>query len=687
MTDEDVYRSGLERGVEAGAARQMAQTIGAAQRSGTRAAAEAAWQVISESYIKPGQDFALHAWLYEQCYGFQALTQAPGPAWFPSTERVAGANVTRLARELGMPGGYRALHRWSVENREAYWERTIETLRVRFRRPYARLLDASRPTRPEWLVGAQLNIVESCFQADPASVAIVESTPAGSTETMSVGELRKLSARVANGLAWNGIGPGDTVAMIAPLSRTTVATYLGVIAAGATVVSIADSFAAEEIATRLRIAKVRMVITQDAIRWGGKRIGLYERVAAASTVPVLVVQSDEGVPTLRAGDRLWKECLSGDESLRAIPGAAQDAINILFSSGTTGEPKAIPWDHTTPIKCAADAHFHHDLHPGDVACWPTNLGWMMGPWLIFAALMNQATLALHLQAPQDRAFGQFVQNAGVTMLGCVPSLVRAWRQSGCMRGLDWSAVRAFSSTGECSNPSDMLYLMHLAGYRPVIEYCGGTEIGGAYLTSTVVEPNIPATFSTPALGLEVEVFDQGRRAPVGEVFIAGPSIGLSTRLLNRDHDAVYFGDTPVGADGAPLRRHGDELELLAGGYYRMVGRADDTMNLGGIKVGCAEIERVLQGLPQVLDTAAVAVPPPGGGPSQLVIFAVLRAGVEASAAEVLAAMQVAIREQLSPLFRVHQVHLVAALPRTASNKILRRDLRAGLTRNGGDSGV
>src|SRR5581483_1571057 len=215
-------------------------------------------------------------------------------------------------------------------------------------------------------------------------------------------------------------------------------------------------------------------------------------------------------------------------------------------------------------------------------------------------------------------------DAGVTMLGLVPSIVRSWRQTDCMRGVDWSRLRAFSSSGECSNADDMRFLMQLAGGRPIIEYCGGTEIGGAYITSTVVQPNIPSTFSTPALGIDIRLFDEnGKLATRGEAFLVGPSIGLSHRLLNRDHDAVYFSDVPI-ENGAPLRRHGDELERLPNGYYRAIGRADDTMNLGGIKVGCAEIERALLGIDGVQETAAVAIAPPGGGPSRLVIFAVTR---------------------------------------------------------------
>ena len=371
--------------------------------------------------------------------------------------------------------------------------------------------------------------------------------------------------------------------------------------------------------------------------------------------------------------------MSDDDRLCPVEASPHDPINILFSSGTTGEPKAIPWDHTTPLKCAADGHFHQDLHPGDVACWPSSLGWMMGPWLIFAALLNRATMALYANAPTDAVFGQFVRDAKVNLLGVVPSLVRAWRQTRCMEGIDWSAIRAFSSTGECSNPEDMQYLMDLPGGRPVIEYCGGTEIGGGYVTGTVVEPNNPSEFTTPALGLDIVLIgDDGKLSNRGEAYIEGPAIGLSWRLLNRDHDEVYYAGSPAGPTGVPLRRHGDELERSADGRYRVAGRSDDTMNLGGIKVGCAEIERVLNPLPGVLETAAVAISPPGRGPSLLVIFLVPREPSSRSANEWKPVLQQAIRAQLNPLFHVHQVNLATSLPRTASNKVMRRELRAKL---------
>jgi acetyl-CoA synthetase len=372
----------------------------------------------------------------------------------------------------------------------------------------------------------------------------------------------------------------------------------------------------------------------------------------------------------------WQQFIDTGPQVEPYLADPGETTNILFSSGTTGEPKAIPWTHASPIKCVVDGYLHQDIQPHDRVAWPTNLGWMMGPWLIYASLVNRATIALYGGAPTGREFGTFVQDAGVTMLGVIPSLVKTWRATDCMRWLDWSRVRRFSSTGECSNPDDMLYLMSLGGYKPVIEYCGGTELAGGYIGSTVAQPNVPAAFSTPSFGIELVMAIEGdSKSEAGEIFLVPPSIGMSTELLHHDHRAVYFEDTPLGPRGQTLRRHGDAMQRLPGGYYRALGRVDDTMNLGGIKVSSVEIERVLNTLDGIRETAAIACSPSGGGPSLLWIFAVPQADCNDDADILRGRMQTAIRQHLNPLFKIDQVSVTDVLPRTASHKIMRRVLR------------
>ncbi len=211
----------------------------------------------------------------------------------------------------------------------------------------------------------------------------------------------------------------------------------------------------------------------------------------------------------------------------------------------------------------------------------------------------------------------------------------------------------------------------------MIEYCGGTEIGGAYITGTVVQSACPATFSTPALGLDCVILDEaGRPVPegeAGEVFLIPPSIGLSQVLLNRDHHAAYHEGCPSGPQGQALRRHGDYLRRLPGGFFQAEGRADDTMNLGGIKVGSLELERIVNEHDSLRAGAAVSVRP-GGGPEKLVLFVVPAKEVDTEALK--ADLQRRIAAELNPLFKIHEIVLVDRLPYTASNKLMRRELRS-----------
>ena len=621
--------------------------------------------------LRPDHPFALHRLVYEAIYG-----AAGGPVYFPAAAAIERAHVTELQTELRL-GSYEELYAWSITERAAFWEKTVQRLGICFKKRYEQLL---HPGSGGWLAGAELNIAESCFQAPAEQPAIVYQREGGAPAQMSYGELEALCDRVAHGLGALGLRPGDRVAIDMPMTAEAVAIYLGTVKAGCAVVAIADSFAAPEIATRLRIGAARAVFTQDVIVRGGRELPLYPRLVAAQAPRTVVLDGCEDGPVgdLRPGDLRWADFLGVETPFAAVSCAPEAITNILFSSGTTGDPKALPWTHANPIKCGADSHYHLDIHPREVVAWPTNLGWMMGPWLIYASFLNRATMALYYGAPNERGFGSFVQAAGINMLGVIPSLVRTWRRSGCMEGIDFSAVRVFCATGECSNAEDMHYLMALADYRPVLEYCGGTELAGGYLLSTAVVPVAPSIFNSPTLGTELVIADEdGRSCDHGEVFLVPPAMGMSTQILNRDHHEVYYAGAPTH-NGMPLRRHGDQVERLAPHCFRVHGRADDAMNLGGIKVSSAEIERVLNAMEGVAETAAIAVSPPGGGPSLLVVYAVLE-----EAGDVQGEMQQVIRRELNPLFKIHEVVAVGELPRTASNKVMRRVLRERYGEQGG----
>lgn len=640
-----------------------------------------AWQQLSRQVLRPSDPFVVHDRAHRRIFAAWDPAEGPAPAWIPTADEIAASNLGRL-----VGGDYPAWQRRSVKEPERHWREMLERLAIVVDTAPERILDRSAGAEhARWLVGMRLNIAASALERDGDRTAVVWQIEGAQLERRSRTELRRDCARLASALVAAGFGVGDAIAIDMPMTYQAVVSYLAIVSIGARVVSIADSFAPAEIATRLRIAGARAIVTQDVIRRGGKTLPLYERVVRADAPAAIVIPAGEALAVeLRRGDRSYPELLGQADPRSEQPRYAiadvEAPTNVLFSSGTTGDPKAIVWSHLTPIKAAADGWAHQDLRPGDVVAWPTNLGWMMGPWLIYASLLNDAAIALYPGSPMGRDFGHFVERAGVTMLGVVPSLVKAWRESGCMAGLDWSAIRCFSSTGEPSSRDEMLWLMAQAGYRPVVEYCGGTEIGGGYVTGTVVQPQAPATFSTPAAGCDFVIIDeQGVPADAGELALIPPLFGSSTTLLNRDHHQVYYAGMPRGPNGEVLRRHGDQMEWLGGGYLRALGRVDDTMNLGGIKVSSAELERVCNRVPGVVETAAIAVSPEGGGPSRLVLFVVAADdGASGGGPSLEADLSRAIRDELNPLFKVHRVVPVERLPRTASNKVMRRVLREQL---------
>lgn len=595
------------------------------------------------------------------------------PIWVPSVEAIEQSNIKAAMRQLSF-NSYDCLYRWSVAQPAQFWSWVVDQLRIQFaERPVGmQIVDDSA-----WFAGARMNIAASCFQAPADSIAIICGNESGDVTRITVRELHAEACRVASGLRKLGLKSGDAVGLFMSMNARAVAIYLGTILAGCVVVSLADSLSREQILLRLKIGQAKAVCTTEFLLRGGNRIPLYSRVSGAN-IPVIVVDDNASDQTLLDDrDLTWESFVESEACEEVAYVDASSTINILFSSGTTGEPKAIPWDHVTPIRAASDGHFHQDIHPRDVVAWPTNFGWMMGPWLTFATLINQGTIAIFDGSPTGEPFGRFVQEAGVNILGVVPTLVCRWRQSGCMGKCDWSSIRLFSSTGECSNPSDMQYLSKLAGGKPIIEYCGGTEVGGGYLSSTVVQPNIPSTFSTPTLGSEYVILDdQGLEANVGEAYLVSPALGMSRKLLNANHFDVYYRDVPARRDNKRLRRHGDRLERLGNGYARVLGRSDDTFNISGIKVSSVELERSIGSLDEVSEVAVIAVPQSCGGPNRLVACVGIGDKAPPDTEALHKRMQSHINEGLCPLFKIDELFICSKLPRTASNKLNRRELRA-----------
>ncbi len=682
-------------GLTAGEARSLADRIDAVRtrhpNRGNPADQVAVWlEFLGMIRSTPAlrSSFLAQAFLYRLAYEGRPRSAGPGPAWLPPAGAWAASNLASLAPDHGFTR-YEDLWRWSVDRRDEFWAQAIERLGIVFRTPPKRIRNPGSPaTAPDWLPGASLNIAESCFRADDGKTAILSASEVDPTlRRLSYGDLHRLAGRVANGLDDLGVARGEPVALDLPMTPESVAMYLGTVLAGRVAVGIADASAPPDVEKRVAIARAKAVFTIDAYLRDGKEHRIYEKVAEARAPRAVVLPSEghDSVHLLRPSDVAWEDFLADRDAFDAVPGRPADPTNILFSSGTTKDPKAIVWTQATPIKGATDALLHHDVHPDDVLAWPTSFGWMMGPWLTYGSLVNRAAMALYVGSTARRAYGDFVAAAGVSMLGVVPKLVRGWKADAAMEGLDWSRIRRFSSTGETSSPEEMLYLMSLAGYKPVIEYCGGTEVGGGYITGTMVQPCAPSSFTTPALGLDFVLLDEGRPADRGEVFLIPPSIGLSNALLNYDHEREYFADVPRGPNGEALRRHGDQVERLGGGFYRHHGRIDDMVNIYGVKSSAEEIRSVLTD-PLVYDAKPFAVDVGDTGRHSLVIYAVPRdpnrLGDPELAARLKAEFERQIKVRLNPLLaHVHDVVLVPELPqvgpgKTRTTKALRQDYEA-----------
>ncbi|XP_074317099.1 putative acyl-activating enzyme 17, peroxisomal isoform X2 [Silene latifolia] len=702
ITISDIQEQGIQSQTAVEIHQKLRQII---QNHG--ASSTVTWQSIAKQILNPELPFSFHQMMYYGCY--QDYGPHP-PAWLPDLGNAKLTNVGQLLERHGKEflghkfrdpmSSFSDFQEFSVLNPEVYWQTILREMGISFSSPPQRiLLENSSYPGGQWFPGCSFNPAKNCLNLNSKrgldSIAVVwrnEGEDDMPVKQMTIQELRREVWVVAHALDALGLPCGSAIAIDMPMNVESVIVYLAIVLTGNIVVSIADSFAPSEISTRLKIANAKAIFTQDNIIRGGRTIPLYRRVIDAQA-PLAIVIPASGSSfniKLRSGDISWhdfRERVKKSEEYKAADKTVEAFSNILFSSGTTGEPKAIPWTYATPIKAAADAWCHMDIRVGDIVAWPTNLGWMMGPWLVYASLLNNASIALYNGSPLGSGFAKFVQDANVTMLGVVPSIVRAWKSTNSTSGYNWSTIRCFGSTGEASSVDEYLWLMGRASYKPVIEYCGGTEIGGGFITGSLLQAQVLAAFSTPAMGCSLFILDRhGTPIPpnasgFGELALGPLLFGASHKLLNGDHYKVYFEGMPTWK-GKVLRRHGDVFERSSKGYYRAHGRADDTMNLGGIKVSSVEIERLCNGADSnILETAAVGVPPTEGGPEQLVIAVVFK---DASAPkpdlnQLKMSFNFALQKQLNPLFKVSSVVPMTSLPRTATNKVMRRVLRQQFT--------
>ncbi|KAF4346358.1 hypothetical protein G4B88_018025, partial [Cannabis sativa] len=372
--------------------------------------------LVARRVLKPWHPHGLHQLVYYSVYAhWDVSSKGPPPYWFPSLYHSKDTNLGRLMEKHGPSllgplykdpiTSYSLFQKFSVEHPEVYWSIALKELSVSFQEEPKCILDKSDKSKHggSWLPGAVLNIAECCllptsYPRKDDSLAIVwrdEGSDDSSVNLITLKQLREQVISVAKSLDAM-FSKGDAIAMDMPMTANAVIIYLAIILSGLVVVSIADSFAPKEIASRLHVSQAKAIFTQDFILRGGRKFPLYSRVVEAAPDRVIVLPatgSNTGIQ-LREQDMSWGDFLSsvGTRSRKYSPcyQPVDSLINILFSSGTTGEPKAIPWTHLSPIRCSSDFWAYMDIKVGDVVCWPTNLGWALGPFILFTCFLSGA---------------------------------------------------------------------------------------------------------------------------------------------------------------------------------------------------------------------------------------------------------------------------------------------------------
>ncbi|MBA2247817.1 MAG: AMP-binding protein [Chloroflexia bacterium] len=619
--------------------------------------------------------------------------EPPGSAWRPDQGTLDRSRLRRLIEATGS-GTYEALIARVAADPAWYWREAIRDLDLAWHRPPTDVWDlsAGKPF-PRWFPGAGFNYVESALDryADGPlwnRTALIWEGDDEETRTLTFAGLNALTNRVANALRSLGVAKGDRVGIFLPMLPETVAATLACGKIGAIFVPLFSGYGAGAIHSRLDDCDAKVLITADGFSRRGKPVALKpvadEALARLERVEhCLVVRRSGGDHAWVEGrDVWWHDAVDAASPVGPTePTAAADPYMILYTSGTTGRPKGSVHIHAGfPIKATHDLAYCFDVQRDDIVFWLTDLGWMMGPWLISGSLMLGATMVLHEGTPDhprpDRLWAM-VQRHRITTLGIAPTVIRALMPhgSGIVEAIDRSSLRALGSTGETWNPDPWQWFFDVVGEGrcPIINYSGGTETSGGIVSSFTIAPIAPCSFTGPVPGMVADVVDergQPVRGGVGELILREPWVGMTNGLW-KDPDRyldTYWSRFP------DIWIHGDFAEIDADGFWYIRGRSDDTLKVAGKRIGPAEIESAAVAHPGVREAAAIGVPHPAKGDA-IIVFA-----IPASASEDVEATSDAVRHfvgaRLGAALRPERVVFVDDLPRTRNAKIMRRVIRA-----------
>jgi len=617
--------------------------------------------------------------------------------WEPSPDVIAKSRLKRFMDKHGIATFPELLKR-ADEDIEWFWDAAIKDIDIAFYRHYDRVVDLTHG-KPwaQWWIGGRMNIVQSCLDRHRDrefhdKVALIWEGEPGEVRRLTYGELDRQVCRLAGALRRLGVRPGDRVGIFMPMCPEVAISVLATAKVGAVIIPLFSGYGPEAIASRLQDGEAKLLICADGFYRRGQVIPMKETADRALvksptvTKVIMFRRVVRDVPWTHGRDQVW-DVLLEDEPDHAPTHELdpEEPLMIIYTSGTTGRPKGTLHVHGGfPVKSAQDMAHGFDVGSDDTIFWYTDIGWMMGPWLILGSLALGATMVLYEGTPDHPApdrLWRMVADHKVTVLGVSPTLVRSLMTHGdeLPARHDLSSLRVLGGTGEPWNPEPFnWFFKRIGGSRlPIINYTGGTEISGGILCGNVITHLRPTSFAGPLPGMSADVVDgDGRsvRGEVGELVIRNPWPGM-TRGFWGDRQRyleTYWSRFP------DMWVHGDWAYIdPEDGLWYVLGRSDDTIKVAGKRLGPAEVESVLVGSAAVAEAAAIGVPDELKGES-LVCFVILRPGREASAG-LAVELQDLVAAALGKPLRPKAVHFVTDLPRTRNAKILRRVVRSVYT--------
>ncbi len=612
------------------------------------------------------------------------------PLWTPSAERVERSLLARFMREAGQRD-YAALHRWSIENRETFWNLVWAFCAVRGEKGATTLLDGDRMPGARWYPGARLNFADNLLRAQDDADALVFWGEDKVRRRLSRRALYDLVARMAQALAAAGVRKGDRVAGYSPNLPESIAATLATASLGAIWSSCSPDFGVQGVLDRFGQIAPKVLFCTDRYLYGGKAFSTLDKVGEIlqqlpSVTRCVVIPYDADAPD-RAGAKALPNGLPLEDFIAPFapadiafePVAFEHPLYILYSSGTTGVPKCIVHGTGgTLLQHLKEHQLQSDVQPGDRLFYFTTLGWMMWNWLV-SGLASGATLLLYDGSPfisRARVLFDFADAEGMTHFGTSAKYIDAIAKVGLepRRTHKLERLRAVLSTGSPLMPEGFDYVYQkLKNDVCLSSISGGTDIVSCFVLGNPVGPVWRGEIQAPGLGMAVAVFDEHGKAVVGEkgelvctrAFPSMP-VGFWNDPDGAKYRAAYFEKYPN------VWRHGDWCEITPHGGMIIYGRSDAVLNPGGVRIGTAEIYRQVEAFDEVVE--AIVVGQEWEGDVRVVLFVKLREGLALD--EALAArIKKRIRDNTTPRHVPAKVLQVSDIPRTKSGKIVELAVR------------